>query len=98
MSDQNATLKVRNRKVEIKWVSQYCDHILSNFIQYNKEHDLTFQQIANLLKTCRILQHNGGRIWFAFNEINGVKYKVVFILSGKFAVVVTCYRHGYKES
>jgi len=53
MSTQNASFKIRNRSVEIKWISQYCDHILDNYLNKNNDHDLKFQQIANLLKTCK---------------------------------------------
>ncbi len=98
MSTENVIIKVRNRSVEIKWVSQYCDHILDNFLNKNKNHDLKFLQIAKLLKTCAIYEHYKGRTWFAHNELNGIKYRVVFILSPKFAVVKTCYRYGYHEN
>jgi len=95
MSTENAKFIVRNRTVEIKWVSQYCDHIMDNFINKNKNHDLKFQQISKLLKTCKRFDPIGGRVWCGYNEINGKKYKVVFILSNKFAVVQSCYRYGY---
>jgi len=95
MSTQNATFKVRNRTVEIKWISQYCDHILDNYISKNKDHDLKFQQISKLLQTCTIFEQNKGRTWYGYNMINGKKYRVVFILNPKFAIIKTCYRHGY---
>jgi hypothetical protein len=95
MSTENAKIKIRNRTVEIKWVSQYCDHILSNFIHKNKDHDLKFLQIAQLLKACSIFEQNKGRTWYGYNTLNGIKYKVVFILTPKFAIIKTCYRHGY---
>ena len=63
MSTENAKLIVRNRTVEIKWVSHYCDHILENFININKDHDLKFLQIARLLQTCSIIKQDKGRIW-----------------------------------
>ena len=95
MSTGNAKIKVRNRTVEIKWVSQYCDHVLDNFIHKHKDHDLKFSEISQLLKTCKHFEKHSDRTWFAFNGINGIKYKVVFILTTKFAIVKTCYRHGY---
>ncbi len=95
MSIQNASFKVRNRTVEIKWISQYCDHILDNYNNKNKDHDLKFQQIANLLKNCKIFKLDTGRTWFAYNEINGIKYRVIFILLPKFAIIKSCYRYGY---
>ena len=98
MSTENIKFKIRNRTVEIKWVSENCDHILSNFITKNKDHDLRFLQIAKLMKTCTIFEQNKGRTWYGYNAINGIKYKVVFILTPKFAIVKTCYRHGYKEN
>ena len=98
MSTENAKFIVRNRTVEIKWVSQYCDHILDNYINKNKDHDLKFLQIAKLLKTCTIFEHDQGRIWHGKNAINGKKYKIVFILTPKFAVIKTCYHYGYKEN
>ncbi len=97
MSTENATFKVRNRVVEIKWVSQYCDHILDNHMVRSKDHDLRFLQISKLLKTCKYFEHDAGRIWYGYNEINDIKYKVVFILTVKFAVVKTCYRYGYEK-
>jgi hypothetical protein len=97
MSTDNAKFKVRNRTVEIKWVSQDCDHILSNYIHRNKDHDLKFLQISKLLKTCTIFEHYYGRTWYAYNVINDIKYRVVFILTPKFAVIKTCYRYGYSE-
>ena len=98
MSTENAKIKIRNRTVEIKWVSQYCDHILDNFLNKSKSHDLKFSQIAKLLKTCTIFKPGKGRTWFAHDELNGIKYRVVFILIAKFVVIITCYRHGYKEN
>jgi hypothetical protein len=95
MSTENAKIKVRNRTVEIKWVSEFCDHIMSNYITRNKDHDLTFLQISKLMKNCDKFEQHRGRTWFAFSVINNVKYKVIFILTAKFAVVKTCYRHGY---
>ena len=95
MSTENAKFKVRNRTVEIKWISQYCDHILDNYINKNKDHDLTFSQISKLLKTCSIFEQFKGRIWYAYNMINGVKYRIVIILTPKFAIIKTCYRYGY---
>ena len=95
MSTENAKFTVRNRTVEIKWVSQYCDHILDNYVSRNKDHDLKFQQIAKLLKTCTVFEHDHDRIWHGLNEINGKQYKVTFILTPKFAVIKTCYRYGY---
>ena len=95
MSTEHASFKIRNRTVEIKWVSQYCDHILDHHLKKSKEHDLKFLQIAKLLKTCMIFEQNRGRIWYGYNEINGIKYKVVFILTHKFAIIKTCYRHAY---
>jgi hypothetical protein len=98
MSVENAKLKVRNRSVEIKWVSEYCDHILNNYINKNKDHDLKFLEISKLLKTCSIYEQFNGRTWYAHNTINGIKYRVVFILTPKFAVIKSCYRYGYQEN
>jgi hypothetical protein len=98
MSVENAKIKVRNRNVEIKWVSEFCDHILDNYVLKNKEHDLKFLQISKLLKTCKIFKQYDGRTWYAYNTINGVKYRVIFILTPKFAVIKTCYRYGYQEN
>ncbi len=71
MSTENAKFMVRNRKVEIKWVSQDCDHILSNYINKNKDHDLSFLEISKLLKTCKIFKPYSARTWYGYNEING---------------------------
>jgi len=98
MSTENVTFKVRNRTVEIKWISQFCDHILDNHINKNKDHDLRFQQISKLLQTCNFFEQKSGRIWFGYNELNGIKYRVIFILTPKFAVVKTCYRYGYEKN
>ncbi len=98
MSTENASLIVRNRTVEIKWVSQYCDHILDNYINKGKSHDLRFQQIARLLKNCSHFEPMGGRIWCGHNETNSIKYQIIFILTPKFAVIKTCYRYGYKDT
>ena len=98
MSVENAKLKIRNRTVEIKWISEYCDHILSIYVNKNKDHDLKFLQISKLLKNCNVFVHHDGRTWFAHNMINGVKYRVIFILTPKFAVIKSCYRYGYQES
>ncbi len=98
MSTENAKIKVRNRTVEIKWVAQFCDHILDNHIHRNRDHDLRFLQISKLLKTCKEFRLFKGRTWYAHNEINDVKYRVIFILTPKFAVIKTCYRYGYEEN
>ena len=95
MSTENAKFKLRNRTIEIKWVAQYCDHIMDKFINYNSDHDLKFQEITQLLKTCIKFEHYNGRIWYGYNMINEKKYRVVFILSSKFGVIKTCYRYGY---
>jgi hypothetical protein len=95
MSTENAIVNVRNRNVEIKWISQYCDHILDNYIHGNPSHDLKFQEISDLLKKCRVFQKFNGRTWYGYNILNGVKYRVVFILTPKFAIIKTCYRYGY---
>ena len=97
MSTENAKIKVRNRVAEIKWISQDCDHILNNYIHKNRDHDLTFQQISTLLKTCKIFKPERGKTWHAYNELNGKKYRVIFLLITNFAIVKTCYRYGYKE-
>jgi len=98
MSTENAKIKVRNRTVEIKWVSEFCDHIMDNYIKKPESHDLTFLQISKLLKTSTRFEQKSDRTWFCYNEINGIKYKLVFILTPKFAVIKSCYRHGYKEN
>ena len=95
---ENAKCKVRNRTIKIKWVSIFCDHILDNYVNKNQDHDLKFLQISTLLKTCTIFKQFKGRIWYAHNKINGIKYRVVLILTPKFAIVKTCYRHGYPEN
>ncbi len=95
MSVENAKIKVRNRMVEIKWVSEFCDHILENYVNKSKDHDLKFLQISRLLKTCSVFVHHDGRTWYGHSSLNGIKYRVVFILTPKFAVVKTCYRYGY---
>jgi len=97
MSTENAKIKIRNRTVEIKWVSEYCDHIMNSYINKSHDHDLTFLQISKLLKTCKYFKQHDGRTWYGFNKINSVKYKVIFILTPKFVVVEWCYRHGYEE-
>jgi hypothetical protein len=98
MSTENSKIKVRNRTVEIKWISQFCDHILDNHIHKNKDHDLRFSQISKLLKTCAIFEQHYGRTWYGHNVINGTKYRVIFVLTPKFAVIKTCYRYGYQEN
>jgi len=54
MSTENAKIKVGNRTVEIKWVSEFCEHIIDNYINKAKDHDLTFLQISKLLKTWQL--------------------------------------------
>ncbi len=84
MSTENAKIKIRNRTVEIKWISEYCDHILSSYIHRNSDHDLTFLQISQLVKKCDNFTCYKGRTWYAHNILNGTKYRVVFILTTKF--------------
>jgi hypothetical protein len=98
MATENAKFRVRNRTVEIKWVSLFCDHVMDNFIHKNKDHDLRFTQIAALLRTCEDFEPVSGRVWCDYNELNGRGYKIIFILSTKFAVVKTCYRYGRKDN
>jgi hypothetical protein len=98
MSTENAKIRVRNRTVEIKWTSEYCDHILDNHINNSSDHDLRFLQISSLLKQCKVFVHHNGRTWYGYSTINGIKYRVIFILTPKFAIVKTCYRYGYKEN
>jgi len=98
MATESAKFKLRNRTIEIKWFAQYCDHIMDNFINKNTDHDLKFMQISKLLRTCTKFEKITNRKWFAYNTLNGTKYRIVFILDSKFAIVTTCHRYGYPEN
>ena len=98
MSTENAKIKVRNRTVEIKWVSEFCDHILDNYINKPQTHDLTFLQILKFMKIFKLFQQKSDRTWYGYNTINDKNYMVVFILTPKFAVIKTCYCYGYEEN
>ena len=76
MSTENAKIKVRNRKVEIKWIAQYCDHIMSNYINDRTQHDLTFQEISNMVRKAQIV-HEYGYIWHAKGIAKGRKYLAI---------------------
>jgi hypothetical protein len=97
MSNENAKFRLSNRTVEIKWVSQYCDHILDNYINKNKDHDLKFIQISKLLRTCKYFKQNKSKTWYAHNTCNEIKYRVVFKIVSNFTIIQTCYRYGYNE-
>jgi hypothetical protein len=71
---------------------------MDRYIHENANHDLKFQQIATLLKKCKSFQNFDGRTWYGHGLLNGKKYRVVFILTAKFAVIKTCYRYGYEET
>ena len=94
MSTKHAKIKVRNRTVELKWITQYCDHIMSNYINDYTQHDLTFQEISNMLRSAYI-GHLRGAIWEAKGVAKGHKYLVILQLTPKFAIVKTCYRYGW---
>ncbi len=93
MSTSNAKLKIRNRSVEIKWTSEYADHIMDNYINKNSSHGLTFSEISRLLRKSKFVQMKGNR-YEAYGIANGKKYLVVIMLIPNFAVVKTCYRYG----
>ena len=95
MSTDNVKIEVRNRSVEVKWVAQYCDHYMTNYIHEHANHDLSFQEISDMLRRATFKPHKGN-IYHCFGITDGRKYLVVIILTSKFAVIKTCYRYGWK--
>lgn len=95
MGTENASIKIRNRKVELKLTFEYADHIMHNFMYYNPPHDVCFLDIQRIAKTA-VYQKEHGRIWGGAAHFNGKKYRVIIILTAKFAIVKTC--HYYKHA
>lgn len=94
MGTENASIKIRNRKVELKLTFEYADHIMHNFMHFNPPHDVCFLDIQRIAKTA-IFQKEHGRIWSGAALFKGKKYRVVIILTAKFAVIKTCYYYQY---
>jgi hypothetical protein len=91
---ENASIKIRNRKVELKLTFEYADHIIHNFMYYNPPHDVCFLDIQRIAKTA-VYQKEHGRIWSGAAHFNGKKYRVIIILTAKFAIVKTCYYYKH---
>lgn len=94
MGTENASIKIRNRKVELKLTFEYADHIMHNFIHFNPPHDVNFLDIQRIVKSA-VFQNKKGRIWIGAALFKGKKYRVIIILTTKFAVVKTCYYLKY---
>lgn len=94
MGTENASITIRNRKVELKLTFEYADHIMHNFMYYNPPHDVCFLDIQRIAKGA-VFQNKKGRVWCGVAQFNGKKYQIVIILTAKFAVVKTCYYYKY---
>lgn len=94
MGTENASIKIRNRKVELKLTFEYADYIMHNFMYYNPPHDVCFLDIQRIAKTA-VYQKEHGRIWSGAAHFNGKKYRVIIILTAKFAIVKTCYYYKH---
>jgi hypothetical protein len=94
MSTSNALLKIRNRTVEIKWTTQYADHIMSNFINDNATHNLSFLQISKMVKTANIIKFKNNN-YRAYGMFEGVKYLAIIQIVTSFAIIKTCYKYGW---
>ncbi len=93
MSVENAKIKIRNRTVEIKWVTQYCDHIMDHYINEHKTHHLSFQQISNIVRKS-VFDAYKGRTYVAETIFNNNKYRIFAILAPKYIVIKTCFRYA----
>lgn len=94
MGTENASIKIRNRKVELKLTFEYADHIMHNFMHFNPPHDVNFLDIQRIAKSA-VFQNKKDRIWNGAALFKGKKYRVIIILTTKFAVVKTCYYLKY---
>lgn len=94
MGTENASIKIRNRKVELKLTFEYADHIMHNFMHFNPPHDVNFLDIQRIAKAA-VFQNKKGRIWSGAALFKGKNYRLVIILTTKFAVVKTCYYYTY---
>ena len=96
MGIDNAIIKIRNRKVELKLTFEYADHIMHNFMHYNPPHDVCFLDIQRIAKIA-VYQKEHGRIWTGAAQFKGKIYRIVIIVMNKFAVVKTCYYYKYAK-
>lgn len=90
LSTENATIRIQNRKVELKLTFEYADHMLHNYMWYNPPHDVSFLDIQRIARVA-IFQQKKGRIWTGVALFKNKNYRVVIILTNKFAIVKTCY-------
>lgn len=99
MSTENAKIRIQNRIVELKLTFEYADHILQNFINYNPPHDVAFLETQRIAKKC-VYKHQYKQIWLGETVYKNKMYRVIIILTSKFAIVKTCYyfKHGYYEN
>lgn len=94
MGTENASIKIRNRKVELKLTFEYADHIMHSYIHRNPPHDLTFLDIQKIARRAEFkLKHH--RIWLGKVVFREKMYIIVIILTPKFAVVKSCYYSQY---
>lgn len=95
MSTENARIRLRKRRREIKWITQYAQHIMDNYINKKPGHDVGFAEISQMLKAKGLeIEHAGKRTYKIFGSIKARRYLAVVILTPKFVVIKTCYRHG----
>jgi len=88
----NGAIKIRNRKVEMKWTGEYATHVLENYNKKDGIHDLKHNEIQQLLKKSKYKKHRK-RSYRAIGTYNDIEYTTVFILTNKYAVIKTCYRY-----
>lgn len=94
MGTENAIIKIRNRKVELKLTFEYADHIMHSYIHRNPPHDLAFLDIQRIARRAEFeLKHH--RIWLGKVVFREKMYIIIIILTPKFAVVKSCYYSHY---
>lgn len=90
MSTENATIRIQNRKVELKLTFEYADHMLHNYINRNPPHDLSFLEIQKIARKA-VFEKKNNRIWLGKVVYKQKLYLIIIILTTKFAVVKSCY-------
>lgn len=94
LSTNNATIRIQNRKVELKLTFEYADHIMHSYIHRNPPHDLEFLNIQRIARQAKY-EKQYKRIWLGKVVFREKLYLIVIILTPKFAVVKSCYYSHY---
>jgi hypothetical protein len=91
----NGNITIRGRKLSIFWTGEMAEHLALRHQEDPSAHPYLHLAAQQMLQKCKGFEKAGKSYLAKCNDKKGVKTYVIFFVSGKFAVIKTCYKYGW---